>query len=72
VITVKQNGAEQKVEVHVRAAEKLYQSGNGFCSRLLNNGATILGLKAGSPYLLNLTIPYVCISHVWAESVSLR
>lgn len=72
LITVKQSSVDRKVEVHVMAAEKLYQSGNGFCSRLLNTGATILGFKAGSPYLLNLTIPYVCISHVWAESVSLR
>jgi hypothetical protein len=72
LITVKQSGVDQKVEVHVTTAEKLYQSGNGFCSRLLNNGATILGLRSGSRYLLNLTVPYVCISHVWAESVSLR
>jgi hypothetical protein len=70
LITVRQYGVDQQVEISVVAAEKLYLSGNRIWNRLFNNAATILGIYAGSPYRMNITIPYVCISHVWAELVS--
>ncbi|KIX05180.1 uncharacterized protein Z518_06052 [Rhinocladiella mackenziei CBS 650.93] len=69
LITVHQRAVDKTVQICVTAAEKFAQHRRYLGSQLLNKGATIIGLRTGSPNLLTITIPYVCISHVWADGL---